>query len=224
MDILESLLEPDTDRERAVLERILTLKQLIKDGMGGPLELHELGICYFNIENYHQAADYLQRLGHEYPDYLEIGSAQSLRVLALIRMGEYTDAEKILQSRLKVDAQDTRLLGMLAHIQERSGKVFDAIATHRRILELDPQNLNSMNNLGYLLTLHGGQNNQSEALSFLKRVLSAKPGYPAYLDSLGVHLTRLGDRERARKAFMKALSKMPESSEILGHLKEVMSE
>lgn len=217
--------EQDTpERERLILERILSLQQMKKDGLAGPMELHELGICYYHLGNYDRASDYLDQLIGEYPDYVEIASVQGLRILALIYDGKLREAEGILEDRLKIQKQDTRLLGMLAHIQEKTGRAVEAIGTHRKILKIDPENVNSLNNLGFLLTLHGGRGDQNEAFACLKKAVSKQPDHPAYLDSFGVFLGKIGEKEKARKALMKALKRVPQNAEILGHLKELVGE
>ncbi len=210
------------EREKLILERILTLKQILKEGDGGPLELHELGICYFNLGNYTQAANFLEELLESFPDYVELASVHALRIFCLIQEENFQEAERDLEERLKVQEQDTRLLAMLAHIYERRAEYEEAILIHRRILELDPDNLNSLNNLGYLLTLHGKPGEETEALRCLKRVIELKPDYPAYLDSFGVFLSKKGQKEGARKALLKALRKAPDNSVILDHLKELL--
>lgn len=208
-------------REQIILERILTLKHLLSEGRGGPVELHELGTLYFLLDNFEPALDYLRRLLEEYPDYIELAAASSLRVYCHIKLGQFAEAETIVKERLQVYKTDTRLYAMLAHIQERTDRVQDAIATHRRILEIDPDNLNSMNSLGFLLTLHGGPENQAEALLNLKKALHKKPNYPAYLDSFGVALARGGQTENARRALLKALQFSPQNTEIMEHLKSL---
>ncbi len=208
--------------EKQVLERILTLKQMVQEGRGGPLELHELGICYYLIENYRSAANFLAELAGKFPDYVEIASVQSLRAYCLIQEGELLEAELLLKERIPRDPSNTTLLGLLAHIQEKTHRMKEAMATHRRILGLDPKNLNSRNNLGYLLAEHGEPEDYSEALEHLQTAVRGKPEHAAYLDSLGVLLARKGDRERARKAFVKALSRSPANTVILDHLKDMI--
>ena len=50
------------DRERQILERVLSLKQLIREERSGPVDLHELGICYFYLENYERSLETLESL------------------------------------------------------------------------------------------------------------------------------------------------------------------
>jgi tetratricopeptide (TPR) repeat protein len=210
------------DREKQLLERILSLKSMVQDGRGGPIELHELGICYYLIDNCKSAAHYLQELAEKYPDYLEIAAAQALRVYCLIQDGEMLEAEILLKERIPRDPTNTSLLAMLSHVQEKTHRIDEALATHRRILAMDPGNINSKNSLGYLLAKHGKKTDMAQAFAHLKDAVSEKPDHPAYLDSLGVLLARQGEKERARKAFLKALRKAPGNAEILDHLKDII--
>jgi tetratricopeptide (TPR) repeat protein len=214
----------ESERERRILERILSLKQRIKDGDSGPIELHELGVCYFYLSNFRQAAEYLHELLELFPDYVEIGAAHALRALALVNAEDYAEAERALRARLGKSAGDVRLMGMLAHVLYRTGRLDEAIEQHRRILRLDADNLNSLNSLGYLLALRDLPEDRDEAYACLKRAVARKPEHPAYLDSLGVLLARSGDRERARRALFKALERAPENAEILDHIRDLLPE
>lgn len=209
--------------QRRVLERILGLKQILKDGLGGPIEMHELGICYFTLRNFRQSSKYLNDLIEAYSDYVEIAAVMALQVLCLIEDEEYAAAEKILTERLGKFNADVRLLSMQAHVFEKTARPAESINCHRRILDLDPDNVNSLNSLGYLLSLHGQtEAERNEAFDCLKRVIQKKPDHPAYLDSFGVFLAKQGDRPRARKALLKALQRAPENQEILGHIQELL--
>lgn len=210
------------DREKQLLERILSLKSMLVDGRGGPIELHELGLCYYLIDNCKSAAMYLKELAEKYPDYVEIAPAQALRVYCLIQDGELLEADILLKERIPKDPTNTSLLGMLAHVQEKTHRIDEALATHRRILAMDPENLNSKNSLGYLLARHGNMADLPQAFAHLRDAVSRKPDHPAYLDSLGVLLVKQGEKERAKKAFLKALRKAPENAEILDHLKDII--
>jgi len=210
------------DRETLILERILSLKQMIREGRAQPTDYHELGVCFFHLKNYDQAAESLSELTKLYPDYLEIASVHALRVFCLLQEARYEEAGKILKERLKLYPEDIRLLSMFAHIKEKQNLFMEAVDLHRRILKIAPDHVNSLNSVGYLLTLYGKPEDMGEASNCLKRVLQLKPDYPAYLDSFGVFLGKRGQKENARKALMKALRKAPENAEILQHLKEVL--
>lgn len=209
-------------REKRILERILTLKQMLRENGPDPIGLHELGICYSLLANYERAAEYLGRLLGETPDYLEAGAVIALQAYCLIQIRRYKPAEDLLAQRLKKQNTDTRLLAMQAFIYERTGRSSEAIVTHRRVIELEPKNTNSLNSLGYLLTLHGTQAQEREAYHSLRQALEASPNNPAYLDSFGVFLARKGQTDSARRALTKALQRAPDNVEILDHLKQLL--
>ncbi len=209
------------DKEQMILDRVLTLRQWIRDGKGGPLEQHELGVCYYSLENYETAREILEELLKQYPDYLEIAKVNTLYILCLIQLKEYSKAEEVIHRRLSVEPSDTTLLALLAGIKEKKGNFKEAVENHRKVLRIDPDNLTSLNNLGYLLTVHGTPEEFPEALECLKKAVSKKPDYPVYLDSLGVHLGKRGRLDQAERALEKALRKNPENMEIIGHLKEI---
>lgn len=211
-----------SEPEKVILERILSLKKLLENDQNRPLDLHELGICYFNIKNYEQAEHYLSALNKNYPDYLETTSATTLRIMCLVMEKKFEEAIDLIYERLKINNQDIRLLSILAYIYEKSSREQEAIGIHRQILDTEPENLNSLNSLGYLLTLHGEKKDENEAYNCLKKVIEKKPNHPAYLDSFGVFLAKSGKTESARKALMRALRMEPRNMEILDHLKELL--
>jgi len=212
------------DREQMILERVLTLKQWIRDGQGGPIEMHELAVCYYSLENFDKAVEILADFTEKYPDYLETAKVYSLYILCLVHVKHYDLAEKLIKERMDMNPSDTMLLALLAGIKERKGKYPDAILHHRRILQLDPDNLTSLNNLGYLLTVHGKERDLPEALDCLKKAVTKKPDYPVYLDSFGMHLAKRGNLNQAKRALEKALRKNPENMEIIDHLKDIQNQ
>ena len=210
------------DGEGLVLERILTLKQMIHEGRGGPLELHDLGNCYYLLGNYSQAEEYLGECLEKHPDYLEIATVHAMRIFCMLEEGRYTEARGLIAERLRLQADDVRLLSMAAYAEEKSGKLDASIETHRRVLKIDPDNANSLNSLGYLLTQRGRDEDAAEAFACLKKAVASEPGHPAYLDSLGFFLGKQGNKESAQRAFQKALRRAPRNAEILDHLKDVL--
>ncbi|MBR32177.1 MAG: hypothetical protein CMN77_12805 [Spirochaetaceae bacterium] len=201
---------------------MLSLKQLIREERSGPVDLHELGICYFYLENYERSLETLESLIDQFTNYVDIGRVQALRIYGMIQLERWEEARFVLMDRLKIEPTDETLMGMLAYVYEREGRLKDAMAQHRRVLQVNPDNINSLNSLGYLITLYGKPEEMDEAYRCLKRAMEANPDNPAYLDSFGVFLNRKGNKDSARKALSKALKKDPDNSVILEHLKEVL--
>lgn len=210
------------DKDRMILERIMSLKQFLNES-DEPQDYHELGICYFHIKNYEQSIKYFEELIQSFPDYIDIASVYALQIYAKIQLHDYSDSLLLLDKRLEFYPDDSRLLGMKAHCLLKLGQSEQAMEIHKKILEIEPENVNSLNSLGYLLTQLQDPRLHGEAFGYLKKALEKKPEYPAYLDSLGVLLLHQGNLESARVALERALLGMPENSEILDHLGELLA-
>ena len=89
----------------------------------------------------------------------------------------------------------------------------------RRVLELEPDNANALNALGY--TLADRTDRLQEARQYIQRAAELLPDDPAVLDSLGWVHYRLGDLEQAISWLRKAFEKL-EDAEIAAHLGEVL--
>jgi Flp pilus assembly protein TadD len=89
----------------------------------------------------------------------------------------------------------------------------------RRILEMDPDNVRTLNALGY--TLADRTDRYEEALIYINRAYAQDPDDPAIIDSLGWVHFRLGNLEEARGHLQRAWD-MTQDSEIGAHLGEVM--
>ena len=89
----------------------------------------------------------------------------------------------------------------------------------RRILVLNPDNVDALNALGY--TLADRTDRYEAARAFIERALELRPDDPAILDSMGWVLFRQGQAELAEDYFRRALDKVFDA-EIAAHLGEVL--
>jgi tetratricopeptide (TPR) repeat protein len=102
---------------------------------------------------------------------------------------------------------------------ERLGKLEIAERDMRRILELEPDNVRTLNALGY--TLADQTTRYEEALVYINRAYAQEPDDPAIIDSLGWVQYRLGNLDEAHSLLLRAWN-MTQDSEIGAHLGEVM--
>ena len=107
-------------------------------------------------------------------------------------------------------------LGML---QERQGNIEGFEALMREVIELDPDNANAYNALGYT---YADQNRQlDEAQDLLERALDLEPNNPYILDSVGWYFFRTGDNEAAIEYLERSYRQLP-SADVAAHLGEVL--
>ena len=119
---------------------------------------------------------------------------------------------------------DPVLLYARALMWERRDDIPRAEADFRRILVVDPEDVNALNALGYTLT--DRTNRHREALSLIQRALVAEPDSAPIIDSYGWVLFRLGRNrealEQLRRAY--ALQKDPEIATHVGHVLWVLGQ
>lgn len=123
----------------------------------------------------------------------------------------------------KVDAPerlDGRFYFQLGATLERLKHYDEAEGHFRRSLELDPDNANTLNYLGYMwadLGIH-----LEEALELIERAVELEPDNPAYIDSLAWVLYRLGRFEEALPHQLRAVELQTEpDSTLLDHLGDI---
>ncbi len=107
----------------------------------------------------------------------------------------------------------------LAMLYERQGKFDEFEALMKRIIQLDPDNANAYNSLGYV---YADQNRQlDQAQDLLERALDLEPDNAFILDSVGWYLYRSGDLEAAIEYLQRSYRQMP-SADVAAHLGEVL--
>lgn len=132
------------------------------------------------------------------------------------RSGRPADMVEVYDRGLAMFEDEPDLLYGRALAYERLDRVDDAVADLRRLLELEPDNVEAMNALGY--TLADRTDRLDEALELITRAFEARPDNAAIVDSMGWVLFRLGRIDEAlvhlRRAF--ELQRDPEVGAHLG--------
>lgn len=97
----------------------------------------------------------------------------------------------------------------LALHHHRAGRIAEAEACYRQILELEPGHLKALNNLGSAVR---GQGRLDEAVEIYRRALALKPDLPEALNNLGSALQAKGLYEEAIESFGQAVALNPRAS------------
>jgi tetratricopeptide (TPR) repeat protein len=116
-----------------------------------------------------------------------------------------------------VDAHD--LLYDRAMVLEKLDRISDAETTLRRLVELKPDDAQSLNALGY--TLVDRTSKLDEGFRLIERAHKLAPADPFILDSMGWALYRLGRLDEAEQYLVRAFAERPDP-EIAAHLGEVL--
>ncbi len=146
-------------------------------------------------------------------------NAYLLEAELLNRRKKHEDALAVYERALLVFEDDPELLYARALGFEKVGRVDAAITDLRRLHELDPENADTMNALGY--TLADRTEQFAEALTYIERALKLKPDNPAIIDSMGWVLFRLGRLEESLVHLRRAFE-LQRDAEVAAHLGEVL--
>jgi len=132
----------------------------------------------------------------------------------LLRLGETerrkgdTDAAVTALTHARVLLPDNPLVtGTLALVFDGAGRYAEAQDAYRTTLKLDPENATAMNNLAYLLAMHGGGLDQ--ALALARGAHARSPEAPEVSDTLAVVLMKSGDNASALPLLMDAVGREP---------------
>jgi tetratricopeptide (TPR) repeat protein len=119
----------------------------------------------------------------------------------LTEAGHYQEAMKVYDQALG-DRYDSELLYTRAMLAEKMGRLTILERDLRRILEREPDNVQTLNALGY--TLADRTDRHQEAYTLIKRALELSPNDFYILDSMGWVLYRLGRLQEAVQYLRKA--------------------
>jgi S1-C subfamily serine protease len=132
------------------------------------------------------------------------------RVLNRVDRQSKRTVEHILREALAVDPDSIRGLATLVSILQMDGRYAEADEPNRRLLEIDPNNLDGLNNLAWSLVQQGQDDEQ--ALELTTRALALGPASPNLLDTHGYICFRLKRFEEAEKYLRDAIQLIPAAS------------
>jgi tetratricopeptide (TPR) repeat protein len=134
-------------------------------------------------------------------------------------LGLHEDAYALYEQALADDPENEDLLYSRALVAEKIDRIDLAEEDMRRILANDPDNVRTLNALGY--TLADRTDRYQEALQYIQKAYAQKPDDPAIIDSMGWVHFRLGKLNEARTYLQQAWD-MTNDGEIGAHLGEVL--
>ena len=165
----------------------------------------------------------LSKAALSYPDSVQLLLVRGLAEKAENRMAEaassFAQVERLAQKRPEI--LDAGFYFEYGSACEQSGQSTRSEVALRKALQLNPSHHQSLNYLGYMWAERG--KNLNEALSMIEKALELSPGNPAYLDSQGWALYRLGKPTDALPLIEEALRLVPDDPTLLEHYGDVFS-
>jgi len=135
------------------------------------------------------------------------------------RLDRYGESIPILEKLVATAPDAATAHFLLGAAYERSGQTQKAVASLRRVLEIQPDFHAALNYLGYTYAESG--ENLDEALRLVRRAVALDPDNGAYVDSLGWTYYRLGRHEQARGYLERAARLEPTDATLQEHLGDV---
>src|SRR5207244_13002782 len=116
----------------------------------------------------------------------------------------------------KGNPKDLAALMLSAILYERRSEIRKAQEAYEKILAQEPRFAPAANNLAYLYSEHGGD--QEKALQLAQTAKEAAPEDPHVSDTLGWILYKRGVYQRALSLLQQSATKLPDSRETQYHL------
>lgn len=180
-------------------------------------------VLFYYVEDWPQAVAYADKALNLFPKDIEL---QTLFGMALWQQGRLEPAIRCFEDMLLlVDKNDKAnwvqtftLLGDLYHEQGATQKSFEA---YEEVLKADPDNIGTLNNYAYFLSLENSH--LEKALAMSKKTIEAEPNNSTYLDTYGWILHLLGRSTEAKDIIRQALAYGGnESAAVLEHYGDIL--
>ncbi len=144
--------------------------------------------------------------------YLQISQIQ-------LRLKHWKEAEDALTKAEPFSTKDedkANLYFQKGALAEREKKYDQAEQLFHKVLDIDPNNAITLNNLGYMLV--DKTSRYTDALKYIRKAVELEPMNGAYLDSLGWVYLKLGQYEPAEDNLRKAVERSSTDPTVHDHL------
>ncbi len=175
---------------------------------------------FFDRDDDARAMSILEAANQEFDNFT---TREALGRARLIREN-YKDAlpiyDALISEMSEEDLKNNTLpLYFRAICYEREEQWEKAVEDFRRVLEIDPEDADTLNYLGYTWVDRG--ENLTEAFDMIEKAVELEPDSGAIIDSLGWAHYKLGRYELAKDNLEKAVELTPNSATIVDHLGDV---
>lgn len=125
----------------------------------------------------------------------------------------FAKSKAILEGLTSASTATLRQWRLLAYVNRALEDMAGSMAAFRKVLELEPNQPDTQNNIAYMLFLQGGDLNEARRLA--ESAVAIAPKSASYLDTLAHIQQKQGDLDAALATFNKALEIDPRNLEVL---------
>jgi len=217
-DLLESAINRFMVKDYS--ETLNELKAALMLDKENPIILYNIGICYCRLGLFNSANKYFNDVLKLSLSFIDSHVVKKVLAYSLIKINDYDSAEKFLTDLQSIIPDDLQVKNMLAYIYEKVRRYKDAIDIYEGIIKKRPDYFGAYNAIAYLTALSDGD--LDRAFNFVKKAIKGEAKNPAYYDTAGYILIKLGDYKRAEKFLIEASKLLPFNQEIEAHIRELI--
>lgn len=177
------------------------------------------GLIYIRQRKYKESLEPLKIVSEKTKDFLVKNQVNLLIGYIYDYVGNIYKAIEYFEKVLKAGFESTQTYNALAALYYKSGETKKAIVYAKKALQINKNNYNAMNTLGYILVDTGI--NIDLGIKLIKKSLEQDMDNPARLDSMGWAYYKKGDYNLAYTFLKKAYEILPDDPTINDHLQKV---
>lgn len=185
-----------------------------------PIDIaYYLGLCYTKLQKYEDSLLYLEQVVTSGSSIDRVLQCRFLLAIIYSLSGRKRLAAFELNKLLEMGYKPASVYAASAFVAWEQSDIEKCVEFYEKSLEIDPENVTSLNGLGYVLACEN--KDLAKALSCCKKAVNANPDSAACLDSLGWVYYKLGLLKDAKKYLEQAEQLDKDNEEIAEHLKVV---
>lgn len=178
-----------------------------------------LGLCYSKLQQYDDALLFLEQVVTSGTQLERVVQCRFLLAVIYAISGRKRLADFELNKLLDSGYMTASVYAAIAYVAWEQNDTDKCLEYYEKSLEEDPENISSLNGLGYVLACE--EKDLTKALSLCKEAVKVSPKSAACLDSLGWVYFKLGLYDDAMQYLEKAEKLAPENQDIAEHIKMV---
>lgn len=176
-----------------------------------------LGLCYAKLQKYDEALLYLEQVVTSGTTLERTLQCRFLLAIIYALSGRKRLADFELNKLLDTGFMTASIYASIAYIAWEQSDTNKCLEYYENSLNQDPENVTSLNGLGYVLACE--DKDLTRALTLCKHAVSSSPNSAACLDSLGFVYYKLGLYSDARKYLEQAEQLDKENKIIAEHIR-----
>jgi tetratricopeptide (TPR) repeat protein len=145
-----------------------------------------------------------------------------LKANLLMDREKYRESLGVLDRVISINPKEYRAYFLKAIALDFLGRIVEAEENLKKAMELQPEDPDLYNHLGYSLLIWYGSERIEEAQDLIRKALAADPNNPAYIDSMGWVYYLKGDYEKAIQYLLDALRRAYDDPVVNEHVGDVL--